>query len=44
MLELDFLQLNIGMHPSKAVTLVHHVETLMVFHIDITKHLNIRLN
>ncbi len=29
MLELDFLQLNIGMHPSKAVTLVHHVETLM---------------
>jgi aminoglycoside 3-N-acetyltransferase len=29
MLDLDFLQLNIGMHPSKAVTLVHHVETLI---------------
>ena len=29
MLDLDFLQLNIGMHPSKAVTLVHYVETLI---------------
>lgn len=29
MLDLDFLQLNIGMHPSKAVTLVHHVETVI---------------
>lgn len=29
MLDLDFLQLNIGIHPSKAVTLVHHIETLI---------------
>tara|TARA_B100000787_G_scaffold170280_1_gene165632 strand:+ start:3299 stop:4114 length:816 start_codon:yes stop_codon:yes gene_type:complete len=29
MLDLDFLQLNIGMHPSKAVTLVHHIETIV---------------
>ncbi len=29
MLELDFLQLNIGMHPSKAVTLIHHIETII---------------
>ncbi len=29
MLELNFTQLNIGMHPSKAVTLIHHIETIM---------------
>ena len=29
MLDLDFTQLNIGTHPSKAVTLIHHVETIM---------------
>ncbi|MDB2680900.1 AAC(3) family N-acetyltransferase [Candidatus Pelagibacter bacterium] len=29
MLDLDFLQLNIGMHPSKAVTLIHHIETII---------------
>ena len=29
MLELDTLQINIGMHPSKAVTLIHHIETIM---------------
>lgn len=29
MLESDFLQLNIGMHPSKAVTLIHHIETII---------------
>lgn len=27
-LDLDVLQINIGIHPSKAVTLIHHVETL----------------
>jgi len=27
-LELDTLQVNIGIHPSKAVTLIHHVETV----------------
>lgn len=29
MLDFDFLQLNIGMHPSKAVTLIHHIETII---------------
>tara|TARA_B100000401_G_C52619781_1_gene630771 strand:+ start:8 stop:835 length:828 start_codon:yes stop_codon:yes gene_type:complete len=29
MLELDFLQVNIGIHPSKAVTLIHHIETII---------------
>ena len=29
MLDLDFLQLNISMHPSKAVTLIHHIETII---------------
>lgn len=29
MLDLDFLQVNIGIHPSKAVTLVHHLETVI---------------
>ncbi len=29
MLDLDFLQVNIGTHPSKAVTLVHHIETIV---------------
>lgn len=29
MTDLDFTQLNIGMHPSKAVTLIHHIETIM---------------
>ena len=29
MLDLDFLQVNIGIHPSKAVTLVHHIETII---------------
>ena len=29
MLDLDFLQVNIGIHPSRAVTLVHHVETIV---------------
>ena len=29
MLENDFTQLNIGMHPSKAVTLIHHIETIV---------------
>ncbi len=29
MLNLDFTQLNIGTHPSRAVTLVHHIETIM---------------
>ena len=28
MLNLDFLQVNIGIHPSKAVTLIHHIETI----------------
>ena len=28
MLELDATQLNLGVHPSKAVTLVHHIETI----------------
>jgi len=28
MLELDTTQLNLGVHPSKAVTLVHHIETI----------------
>lgn len=27
-LDLDVLQVNIGIHPSKAVTLIHHVETI----------------
>ena len=29
MLGLDTTQLNLGMHPSKAVTLVHHIETIV---------------
>ena len=29
MLENDFIQLNIGRHPSKAITLIHHIETMM---------------
>ncbi len=29
MLDLDFLQVNIGIHPSKAVTLIHHIETII---------------
>lgn len=29
MLDLNFLQLNIGIHPSKAVTLIHHIETII---------------
>ena len=29
MLEYDFTQLNIGIHPSKAVTLIHHIETIV---------------
>jgi len=29
MLDLDFMQVNIGIHPSKAVTLVHHIETII---------------
>lgn len=29
MLDLDFLQVNIGIHPSKAVTLVHYIETII---------------
>ena len=28
-LELDVAQVNIGVHPSKAVTLIHHIETTM---------------
>ncbi|MBS29533.1 MAG: hypothetical protein CMG39_00010 [Candidatus Marinimicrobia bacterium] len=28
MLDLDFQQLNLGIHPSKAVTLIHHIETI----------------
>ena len=28
MLDLDTTQLNLGIHPSRAVTLVHHIETL----------------
>ena len=27
-LDLDVLQVNIGIHPSKAVTLIHHIETI----------------
>lgn len=29
MLNKDFTQLNIGIHPSKAVTLIHHIETIV---------------
>ena len=29
MLNQDFTQLNIGIHPSKAVTLIHHIETIV---------------
>lgn len=29
MLDLDCLQINIGNHPSKAVTLIHHIETVI---------------
>lgn len=28
MLNLDTIQLNLGLHPSKAVTLIHHIETI----------------
>ena len=28
MLSLDTTQLNLGIHPSKAVTLIHHIETI----------------
>lgn len=28
MLDLDFLQVNLGIHPSKAVTFIHHIETI----------------
>jgi aminoglycoside 3-N-acetyltransferase len=29
MRDFDFTQVNIGMHPSKAVTMIHHVETMV---------------
>ena len=29
MLENDFFQVNVGTHPSRAVTLIHHIETIM---------------
>ena len=29
LLEIDCLQINFGMHPSKAVTLIHHIETIV---------------
>ena len=29
MLDLDTLQVNLGIHPSKAVTLIHHIETIV---------------
>ena len=29
MLDLDVTQLNLGIHPSKAVTLIHHIETIV---------------
>jgi len=29
MLELDAIQINVGIHPSRAVTLIHHIETIV---------------
>ena len=46
MLDGDFTQLNIGMHPSKAVTLIHHIETIMGVPYRFSKEFthNVRLN
>ena len=40
MLENDFTQLNIGRHPSKAITLIHHIETIMGVPYRFTKEFN----
>mgnify|MGYP000882252819 CR=1 FL=1 len=46
MLDNDFSQLNIGMHPSKAVTLIHHIETIIGVPYRFTKEFShpIKLN
>ena len=40
MLDLDFQQLNLGIHPSKAVTLIHHIETIYGVTTDLINNSN----
>ena len=43
MLELDCLQVN-RIHPPKAVTLIHHIETIIEYHTGIINYLGTKLN
>ena len=40
MLDLNTTQLNLGIKPSRAVTLIHYIETICESHIDLIKNLN----
>ena len=43
MLNLDTIQLNLGIHPSKAISLIHHIETLVGVPYRFNKEFNQRI-